>query len=77
MNFYERVMELREETVTHRRWLHCNAEVGLHMPAEETFEGAKDMLANGVLEGVDAAWPIMWIPAGCQWARSHTTAEGR
>lgn len=154
MNFYERALELREETVTHRRWLHSNAEVGLHMPkgqayvmdqlrgyglnphacghgvaaelgreggrtillradmdalpmpeesgesfscptgteahtcghdfhaamlltaakmlkeneamlsgrvrfmfqpAEETFEGAKDMLANGILEGVDAA----------------------
>ena len=154
MNFYERALELREETVAHRRWLHSNAEVGLHMPkaqayvmeqlkksgleprpcghgvttelgreggrtlllradmdalpmpeesgesfscptgtkahtcghdfhaamlltaakmlkekedmlsgrvrfmfqpAEETFEGAKDMLANGVLEGVDAA----------------------
>lgn len=106
MNFYERALELREETVTHRRWLHRNAEVGLHMPkgqnyvmeqlrgygcvahtcghdfhaamlltaakmlkeneamlsgrvrfmfqpAEETFEGAKDMMANGVLEGVD------------------------
>lgn len=127
MNFYERALELREETVTHRRWLHRNAEVGLNIPkgqayvmeqlrgcgldpqpmseesgesfscptgteahtcghdfhaamlltaakmlkekeamlsgrvrfmfqtAEETFEGAKDMLANGVLEGVDAA----------------------
>mgnify|MGYP000172855946 CR=1 FL=1 len=27
----------------------------MFQPAEETFEGAKDMLANGVLEGVDAA----------------------
>lgn len=102
MDFYERALELREETVAHRRWLHKNAEVGLHMPKgqnyvmeqlkeyglhphicghgvaaelgsgegktillradmdalpmpEETFEGAKDMMANGVLEGVDAA----------------------
>ena len=34
MNFYERALELREETVTHRRWLHSNAEVGLPMPEE-------------------------------------------
>lgn len=27
MNFYERALELREETVTHRRWMHRNAEV--------------------------------------------------
>lgn len=27
----------------------------MFQPAEETFEGAKDMMANGVLEGVDAA----------------------
>lgn len=27
----------------------------MFQPAEETFEGAKDMLANGVLDGVDAA----------------------
>ena len=27
----------------------------MFQPAEETFEGAKDMLANGILEGVDAA----------------------
>lgn len=154
MDFYKRALELRAETVSHRRWLHRNAETGLHMPkavayvmnqlrecglepqpcghgvtaqigkpggktlllrgdmdalpmpeesgeafacptgteahacghdfhaamlltaakilkenesllsgrvrfmfqpAEETFEGAKDMLANGILEGVDAA----------------------
>lgn len=27
----------------------------MFQPAEETFEGAKDMIANGVLDGVDAA----------------------
>lgn len=27
----------------------------MFQPAEETFEGAKDMLAHGILEGVDAA----------------------
>lgn len=29
---YEWALELREQTVTHRRWMHRNAEVGLHMP---------------------------------------------
>ena len=37
MNFYERALELREETVAHRRWLHANAEVGLHMPKGQTY----------------------------------------
>ena len=37
MNFYERALELCEETVTHRRWLHSNAEVGLHMPKGQTY----------------------------------------
>ena len=27
----------------------------MFQPAEETFEGAKDMIAHGILEGVDAA----------------------
>ena len=37
MNFYERALELQEETVTHRRWLHSNAEVGLHMPKGQNY----------------------------------------
>lgn len=32
MDFYKRALTLREETISHRRWLHSNAEVGLHMP---------------------------------------------
>ena len=32
MDFYQRALELNEETVAHRRYLHQNAEVGLHMP---------------------------------------------
>ena len=30
MDFYKRALALREETISHRRWLHSNAEVGLH-----------------------------------------------
>ena len=32
MDYYKRALELREETVSHRRWLHSHAEVGLEMP---------------------------------------------
>lgn len=37
MNFYERAVELREETVAHRRWFHTNAEVGLNMPKGQAY----------------------------------------
>lgn len=37
MNFYERALELREETVAHRRWLHTNAEAGLQMPKAQAY----------------------------------------
>lgn len=37
MDFYRRALELREETVRHRRWLHSNAEVGLHMPKGQNY----------------------------------------
>lgn len=37
MNFYERALELREETVSHRRWLHTNAETGLQMPKAQAY----------------------------------------
>ena len=37
MNYYERALALREETVAHRRWFHANAEVGLHMPKGQAY----------------------------------------
>ena len=37
MNYYERALELREETIAHRRWFHTNAEVGLHMPKAQAY----------------------------------------
>lgn len=37
MNYYERALELREETVAHRRWFHVNAEVGLQMPNAQAY----------------------------------------
>ena len=32
MNFYKKALELKNETIAHRRFLHENAEVGLNMP---------------------------------------------
>ncbi len=37
MNFYERALELQDETVANRRHMHQNAEVGLHMPKTQAF----------------------------------------
>lgn len=37
MDFYQRALELREETVAHRRWLHSHAEVGLDMPKAQAY----------------------------------------
>ena len=37
MNFYERALQLKDETVVHRRWFHANAEVGLDMPKGQAY----------------------------------------
>ena len=37
MNIYERALDLREQTVTDRRWFHQNAEIGLEMPAGKAY----------------------------------------
>lgn len=37
MNFYEKALEYREETIAHRRWFHQNAETGLHMPEGQAY----------------------------------------
>ena len=37
MDFYRRALELKEETVAHRRWLHQNAEVGLKLPRTKAY----------------------------------------
>ena len=37
MDFYKRALELWEETVAHRRWLHSHAEVGLDMPEAQAY----------------------------------------
>ena len=37
MNFYERAVELKDETIAHRRYLHTNAEVGLDTPLARAY----------------------------------------
>jgi len=37
MNYYERALQLKEETVANRRYLHTNAEVGLDMPRAKAY----------------------------------------
>ena len=37
MNYYERALTLKEETVAHRRYFHVNAEVGLNMPKGQAY----------------------------------------
>ena len=48
MNFYEQALELRGETVAHRRWLHSHAEVGLNMPKAQAY--VMEQLRNYGLE---------------------------
>ena len=37
MNLYERALELKQETISHRRYLHQNAEVGLDTPKAKAY----------------------------------------
>ncbi len=37
VNFYERALELKDETVANRRYFHTNAEVGLNMPKAQAY----------------------------------------
>lgn len=37
MNSYERALELQEETISHRRWFHQNAETGLDLPKGRSY----------------------------------------
>ena len=37
MNYYERALALQEETISHRRYLHTHAEVGLDIPKAKAY----------------------------------------
>jgi amidohydrolase len=49
MNYYERALQLKDETIAHRRWFHTNAEVGLNMPKGQAY-----VLAELEKLGIDA-----------------------
>ena len=49
MNYYERALALKEETIAHRRYFHTNAEVGLNMPKGQAY-----VLAELQKLGIDA-----------------------
>ena len=49
MNYYERALALKEETIAHRRYFHVNAEVGLNMPKGQAY-----VLAELEKLGIDA-----------------------
>ena len=50
MNYYERALALKDETVAHRRYFHTNAEVGLNMPKGQAY-----VLAELEKLGIEAA----------------------
>ena len=37
MNYYKRALELKDEIISHRRYFHKNAEVGLYMPKAQAY----------------------------------------
>lgn len=37
MHYYERALQLKEDTIADRRWLHANAEVGLNLPVTKAY----------------------------------------
>lgn len=37
MDYFKRALELKEETIAHRRYLHQNAEVGLNLPKAQKY----------------------------------------
>ena len=49
MNYYERALELKDETIAHRRYFHTNAELGLNMPKAQAY-----VLAELKKLGIDA-----------------------
>lgn len=59
MDFYKRALELREETTAHRRHLHENAEIGVHLPKATAYVteqlSAMGLSPRACGEGVTAA----------------------
>ena len=56
MNYYERALALKDETIAHRRYLHQNAEVGLDMPKAKAY--VKQVLAGCGIESKDCGYGV-------------------
>ncbi len=57
MNYYERALELKQETMENRRYFHKNAEVGLDMPKARAY--IKEKLTEYGLEAKECGYGIM------------------
>ena len=56
MGFYEEALGLQPETVSHRRWIHANAEAGLDLPNTRAY--VKKALAEMGLEPKDCGYGV-------------------
>ena len=56
MKFYERALQLRQETAGHRRYLHAHAEAGLDLPVTRAY--VKEALRQAGLEPQDCGFGV-------------------
>ena len=59
MNFYNRAIELKNETIKNRRFIHKNAEAGLDLPATKKF--VKDKLTEYGLKPIECGYGIISV----------------
>ena len=57
MNYYERALELKQETIENRRYFHANAEVGLDMPKAKAY--VMEKLTEYGLQPKDCGYGVM------------------
>ncbi len=57
MNYYERALELKQETIENRRYFHTNAEIGLDMPKAKVY--VMEKLAEYGLEPKECGHGVM------------------
>ena len=57
MNYYERALELKQETIENRRYFHTNAEVGLDMPKAKAY--VMEKLTEYGLEPKECGYGVM------------------
>ena len=59
MNFYNRAIELKNETIKNRRFVHKNAEAGLELPITKKY--VKDKLTEYGLEPIECGKGIISV----------------